>query len=234
MATIKHNNQNVPVTGNMAELAAVSNLLKNWIQNVSPEFYSLNNIEVQSMDVFHDKVHFLKIKVSVVQPVVGAHDVIVFLRGDAVVLLAVIVFESKKYVLLVNQTRLPIGTMLHEFVAGMLDGEVDARKVMFREVQEEAMLTSVVGISEDDIIPLFDGKKILSSPGIMDEGLYPFYLEKEITDPAVFAKLQGLQGGLAEENEHITVSLVPFTDVLKYCNDAKTLATLYLYEHRND
>ncbi len=234
MTTITHNNQNVPITGNMAELAASSNLLKNWIQNVSPEFYSITNIEVQSMDVFHNKPHFLKIKASVVQKLVGAHDVIVFLRGDAVVLLAVIIFENKKYVLLVNQARLPVGTMIHEFVAGMLDGEADARKVMFREVQEEASLASVAGIVEEDIVPLFDGKKILSSPGIMDEGLYPFYLEKEITDRNVFEKLQGLQGGLAEENENITVNLVLFSDVLQYCNDAKTLATLYLYEHRND
>jgi len=239
MKTIIVKGSPVAITGPMADIAAESSLLKSWVDSIELKAFILKAIEIQSLDIsFHNKgqVAFIKMKIFVFHPdgiTEHPHPKIVFLRGDAVVILPILILNGKKFVVLVNQLRIPVGGMINETLAGTLEGSSDPTAVVLREIEEEAKLVSVGGFTAGDIFPLFGGKKMFSSPGALDEGIYPFYAEREISQE-VFDQLTGVEGGLEEEDEYIKLKLIPYDDVSKNCTDTKTLATLYLYEHRND
>jgi hypothetical protein len=238
METIDFKGKTVTVTGPDAQLAISSKVFISWLNSIDLEVFIPKEIEIQSVDIsFHDKerVAFIKMKVTPCSTdrVTSPHPRVVFLRGDAVVVLPILIVEGQKFAVIVNQVRIPVGKAIDEFLAGTLENISDPREVVLREIEEEAKLVSIAGFTTADVKPLFGGKKMFSSPGIMDEGTYSFYVEKEVSKE-VFDKLQGLRAGLEEEDEDIKVKLVPYGEVALFCTDTKTLATLYLYEHRND
>ncbi len=238
METIDFKGKLVTVTGSDVQVAIASKIFISWLNSIDPAVFFPREIEIQSVDVsFHNKerVAFIKMKVTPcsTSTVTYPHPRVVFLRGDAVVALPILIVEGKRFVVLVNQLRIPVGKVINEFLAGTLEDVSDPRVVILREIEEEAKLVSITGFTSDDIIPLNGKRKTFSSPGTMDEGTYAFYMEKEISQE-IFDQLQGLSAGLEEEDEDIKVTIVPYDDVVKYCTDTKTLATLYLYEHRND
>jgi 8-oxo-dGTP pyrophosphatase MutT (NUDIX family) len=236
--TITWNDKTIMVTGSDVQLAISSRVLISWIASINDNVFFPKEIEIQSVDVsFHDKkrVAFIKMKVTPcpTDEKEKPHPRVVFLRGHAVVVLPVLTLDGKKFAVLVNQLRIPVGKEINEFLAGTLEDSTDPRAVVLREIEEEAKLVSIVGFTLEDIKPLFGGKRMFSSPGIMDEGTYSFYMEKTISQE-VFDRLHGIEAGLEEEDEKIKVKLVPYEEVTLHCTDTKTLATLYLYEHRND
>jgi hypothetical protein len=238
METIDFKGKPIIVNGSDAQVATSSKVFLSWLDSIDPETFLPKEIEIQSVDVsFHNKerVAFIKMKVTPYSSNgnENPHARVVFLRGDAVVVLPILIVNGQRFVVLVNQLRIPVGKVINEFLAGTLEDISDPRAVVLREIEEEAKLVSIAGFTTEDVIPLFDGKKMFSSPGILDEGTYSFYVEKEISKE-VFDQLQGLRAGLEEEDEDIKVTLVLYEEVTKFCTDTKTLATLYLYEHRND
>ncbi len=228
---ITHNGKEIPVLGEFAEKAITSPIFISWINNINQSFI-LHSIKIQSLDTTHSgsRVIFIKIIASVTYPGGSEHNTVIFLRGNAVVILPVLICNSKRYALLVKQARLPVGQEIFELLAGMMDGLSDPKEVILRELEEEANFVSKAGIVKDDIRQL-SSKGIMSSPGILDECTFPFFLEKEISKE-LFDSLDGSMGGLEEEGEQIRVKIVPYEDIANYCTDSKTLATLYLYEHR--
>lgn len=234
MNTISHNGAEIPVTGNDAQKVITAQIFQNWLATVSSEVFTLKGIEVQSCDTTPSgkKILFIKLKVLCLMSDGNTRNWFVVLRGDAVVVLSVLTWQDKKYALLVEQPRLSTGKRVFELLAGMTDGEADYRAVAVRELEEESQLMSILKLAPEDVVPLFDTEPMTASPGLLDEGLYPYYIERDIPSQEVFDTLHGLKGGLEEEMEDIKVHLVPYDDVSKYSMDSKTLATLYLYEHR--
>lgn len=238
MKTIDFKGTPVTVIGPDVEKVLSSKVFISWLDSIDPEAFLPKEIEIQSIDFsFHNKERIAFIKMKVIpypnNGVKSPHPRVVFLRGDAVVVLPIIIVNGQRFVVLVNQLRIPVGKVINEFLAGTLEDLSDPRVVVLREIEEEAKLVSIAGFTTEDVKTLFGGKKMFSSPGILDEGTYSFYIEKEVSTE-VFGKLQGLKAGLEEEDEDIKVKLVPYEEVIHNCTDTKTLATLYLYEHRND
>jgi len=228
---ITKNGRQIPVEGNDVEMAISSSIFKKWIGQVGDTF-TVSKIFVQSVDrVPNGKILFAKVKVTLQLPT-GTQDLIVFLHHNVVSGLCILTCEGKRYVVVVNQPRLPVGARIYELPAGLVDDGTEPESVILRELEEEAGLVTHIGLTAADVA-LLGSRPMIGSPGIMNISTYAYCVEKDIT-PDQLKTLDGLKAGLDHEGEDITVSLVPYEEVSKYCHDTKTLATLYLYEHRND
>lgn len=194
---------------------------------------SLKRIIIQSVDMFGQRVGFVKFKAEVVDIATGKMlPGIVFARGGAVGILILLACDGEKYAGLTEQARVPVGRVILELPAGMLDDDAgDFTGTAAREVEEE----TGIHIKTSDLICLTDfldestGRKIFPSPGGCDEEitlmLYRGYVKQEVID-----SLQGQQTGLQDHGEFIRVRVVPYKTLWQATADSKVLAAVALYE----
>lgn len=228
MHTITKNNRQIPITGIEATTIDQEPLFTNWLDAFDPEWI-IESLEIQSVDrIPSGRILFIKLKASIVHPAGKLPGMIVVIRDYAVSALTVLTCEGKKYALLVDQPRVPVGNTISESVAGLIDDGTSPESVIMRELEEEAHAVTRLGLTVNDVVPLLD-KPFYLSPGVLNEAIYPFLVEKEVTQD-ILDTYQGLARGLEEEYEHITVRIVPFDQVINHCHCATTLAMLHLYD----
>lgn len=155
--------------------------------------------------------------------------------------------DEGKYAILTVQPRIPAGSLsFPEIPAGMLDNSGTFAGGAAKEIHEETGLS----IPQDELIDMTSlalqslqgspgghgdsddetlQKAVYPSPGGSDEFI-PFFLcqkrlpRKEIDD------MQGRLTGLRQENEKITLKLVPLQDLWKEgLRDGKTLSAWAIY-----
>lgn len=228
MHTITKNNRQIPITGIEAETISQELLFTNWLDAFDPEWI-IESLEVQSVDrVPSGRILFIKLKADIVHPSGKLPGMIVVIRDYAVSALTILTCGGKKYALLVDQPRVPVGNTISESVAGLIDDRTSPESVILRELEEEAHAVTRLGLTSQDVIPLLD-KPFYLSPGVLNEAIYPFLVEKEVTQE-ILDTYHGLKRGLEEEYEHIVVRVVPFEDIIQHCHCATTLAMLHLYD----
>jgi len=130
---------------------------------------------------------------------------IIFLRGDAVVVVPEIVNRDtgERKFLMVEQRRIASGELHLEFPAGMLDREIEnPAAVAIKEVFEETGLK----LDESKLTLLWD-KPLFSSPGASDEKIWFFGIQVELSD-SEFKSLHGRLRNNVNENEFIATALV--------------------------
>ncbi|KYR00446.1 hypothetical protein DLAC_02440 [Tieghemostelium lacteum] len=237
--TVQIRNRAVPITGATGIDLEVSvnapNFLK-WKNRMEKEEHlQVNKIDVQSIDMFGKNVGFVKFKADVVvekenRMVPG----IVFCRGGSVAILVILKSKEtgKEYSVLTVQTRVPVGVYQYsEIPAGMLDGSGHFVGVAAKELKEETSLE----VTEDrliDMTKLAYGDQVegvYPSPGGCDEFIRLF-LFKETLEQSKIDELQNKLTGALNENESITLNIVPLDQLWKLSPDGKTLSSLYLYE----
>jgi len=146
---------------------------------------------------------------------------IVFLRGPAVAVYIRVKIEGKTYVILTRQLRVPMGKLVDEIPAGMLDAETRFDGVAMREVTEE---TGLEPPSLDCLIPL-GNTPIMPSAGGCDETIQLFYWETEIS-AELKDKMTSKIFGAPDENESIQLRFVPaeeYENVLLTMGDVKAI-----------
>jgi len=223
----------VPVGSTLTEAdlkeANNSKIFKDWLTNMlnSHEF-DVQRIELQSLDYFGSHVGFLKMKVDAKRngiPVPG----IVFLRGGSVAILTILINKGKEYTVLTTQARVPIGRIFTEIPAGMLDENGNFKGVAANEMREE----TGIDICDNKLIDLtqlafdkFPG--VYPSPGGCDEFIRLYVYREEVSDEKL-AEFNGKCTGNLDENEVITLKVIPLDQLWKETPDVKALSCLYLY-----
>ncbi|KAL3688733.1 hypothetical protein R1sor_015042 [Riccia sorocarpa] len=194
---------------------------------------SLRQVVIQSVDMFGSRVGFVKFKAEVVDEKSGAKlPGIVFGRGGAVGIFMLLECEGEKYAVLTEQARVPVGRMLMELPAGMLDSDDgDFVGTAAREIQEE---TGIKVKTSDlvDLTALLDestGRKMFPSPGGSDEDI-TLFLYRGYVDKKVVESLHGQETGLRDHGELIKVHVVPYSSLWRVTADSKALAAIALYE----
>ncbi|GBG80226.1 hypothetical protein CBR_g30593 [Chara braunii] len=194
---------------------------------------SLQHVLFQSVDLFGERVGFVKFKAEVVDKDTGSKlPGIVFGRGSAVGILMLLESDSRKYAVLTDQARVPVGRSILELPAGMLDdGEGDFVGTAAREVEEETGIH--IRASElVDLTALLDestGRKMFPSPGGCDEDITLFLYRGKVSKE-VIEQLQGRETGLRDHGELIKVHVVPYERLWRSSADAKVLAAIAIYE----
>lgn len=216
-------------------------LFKQWINNMKSETgilalddrCCLKKVLIQSLDMFGERVGFLKFKAEVVDKATGSKlPGIVFARGGAVAILMVLECDGESYVVLTEQARVPVGRTILELPAGMLDDDRgDFVGTAAREVKEE----TGIHISSGDLVNLTafldpsTGNKMFPSPGGSDEEisllLYKGHVKKEVVEA-----LRGRETGLRSHGELIKLHIVPYKTLWRVTADSKALAAITLYE----
>mmetsp|Transcript_24908 Transcript_24908/g.37851 ORF Transcript_24908/g.37851 Transcript_24908/m.37851 type:complete len:282 (-) Transcript_24908:325-1170(-) len=238
------------VSKECAEEAVKCGMFKRWIarceQIVDNKTMNIHEVEIQPVDMFGKRgVGFVKIKADVSLVVNGKEEEkkipgIAFLRGDAVgILVALCCEDGKVYTVLVEQPRVPLGTVrCIELPAGMIDDNDTVKGIVIKELKEEcgitvkkSELTELTKLAYEDAyekghIPSLG---MMPSPGGCDEMIGLYYVEKKVTVTEL-NDMQGRLEGNREEGEHIQLHIVPYDDAWKYCGDSKLLSAMFLYE----
>jgi ADP-sugar diphosphatase len=199
-----------------------SPLMTGWIDKLD-EKIQLLSMEVQSFDKFGPRVAFIKCKVRVVDPQGHFSDQVLFLRGDAVSVLPILICEGREYVAMVRQMRVAVGSVgWLEIPAGMLDGSNQIAVKALDELHEELGIK----FAQKDLKRLIEQPVALSG-GACDEMMHFFYTRMDVTR-AQLEEIHDRRTGLADENEYLRVEVVPI-DELVTSADAKTLLAYTYY-----
>ncbi|OAY59916.1 nudix hydrolase 14, chloroplastic [Manihot esculenta] len=217
-----------------------SSLFKQWLKNLQSETgilgsggFSLKRVLVQGVDMFGQRIGFLKFKADIFCQQTGSKvPGIVFARGPAVAVLILLESEGETYAVLTEQVRVPIGRLVLELPAGMLDDDKgDFVGTAVREVEEE----TGIHLNLEDMVDLTafldssTGGRVIPSPGGCDEEISVF-LYRGCVDKGVITQLQGKETGLRDHGELIKVRVVPYGNLWRMTSDAKVLMAIALYE----
>ncbi|KAL8543847.1 hypothetical protein ACS0TY_004415 [Phlomoides rotata] len=215
-------------------------LFKQWLKNIQTENGPLSNgamsvrqVIIQGVDMFGKRVGFLKFKADVIDKETGNKiPGIVFARGPAVAVLILLESDGETYAVLTEQVRVPVGKLVLELPAGMLDDDNgDIVGTAVREVQEETGLH----LNLEDLVDLTafldpsTGCRVFPSPGGCDEDLGVF-LYRGSVDKEKIKQLQGKETGLRDDGELIRLRVVAYNNLWRMTPDAKTLMAIALYE----
>ena len=151
---------------------------------------------------------------------------IALLRGAATVVVPVFRNQSTGQVrfLMVLQRRIGNGHDSLEFPAGMLDENVNQpQEVAVKEMKEE---TGVVA-SPSELVCLCE-KPLYSSPGLCDEAIYYYALEREISDME-WNEMDGRLGGNANENERIRLCWKTVAQAREETTSLQVRAAIFLF-----
>ncbi|KAM7525659.1 hypothetical protein LguiA_015561 [Lonicera macranthoides] len=220
--------------------AIESSLFQQWLKNIQTETgilangdMSLNQVLIQGVDMFGKRVGFLKFKADVIDKQTGQKvPGIVFARGPAVAVLILLESEGEAYAVLTEQVRVPVGKLVLELPAGMLDDDKgDIVGTAVREVEEE----TGISLNLDDMVDLTafldqtTGCRVFPSPGGCDEEISLFLYRGEVSKE-IITQLQGKETGLREHGELIKVHVVPYKKLWRMTADAKALMAIALHE----
>ncbi|XP_020200045.2 nudix hydrolase 14, chloroplastic [Aegilops tauschii subsp. strangulata] len=220
--------------------ALESALFRRWLESLQAERgllargkLSLRQILIQGVDMFGQRVGFLKFKADIVDEETKAKiPGIVFARGPAVAVLILLESKGQTYAVLTEQARVPIGKFILELPAGMLDDENgDFVGTAVREVEEETGIKLNLG-DMVDLTALLDpatGCRMLPSPGGCDEEIGLFLYRGHVDEETIRA-LQGKETGLRDHGELIKLRVVPYDQLWRTTSDAKALSAIALYE----
>ncbi|ONI06845.1 hypothetical protein PRUPE_5G084800 [Prunus persica] len=186
-----------------------SSLFKQWLKNMESEngvlyggALSLRRVLIQGVDMFGKRIGFLKFVADVFDKETG------------------------------KKVRIPVGRVILELPAGMLDDDKgNFLGTAIREVEEE---TGICLKQEDmvDLTAFLDqstGGRIFPSPGGCDEEISLFLYRGQV-NKEIIEQLQGKETGLREHGELIKVCVVPYEKLWCMTADAKVLAAIALYE----
>uniref|UniRef100_A0A5B7BEW4 Nudix hydrolase domain-containing protein n=1 Tax=Davidia involucrata TaxID=16924 RepID=A0A5B7BEW4_DAVIN len=220
--------------------AIESSLFKQWLKNIQTEAgvlangaMSLRQVLIQGVDMFGKRVGFLKFKADVIDKETGKKvPGIVFARGPAVAVLILLDSDGETFAVLTEQARVPVGRLILELPAGMLDDDKgDFVGTAVREVEEE----TGIRLNLDDMVDLTafldpsTGCRVFPSPGGCDEEI-SLFLYRGHVGKEIITQLQGKQTGLHERGELIKVHVVPYERLWRMTADAKALMAIALYE----
>jgi ADP-sugar diphosphatase len=156
---------------------------------------------------------------------------IIFIRGDACLIVPLIRNRDtgEERFLMIRQRRIGSGMMSLEFPAGMLDDETgNPRGVAARELAEE----TGIEVPANELFPLCK-RKLFSSVGASDEGIFYFGCIRDLDDTA-YRALAGRQGGNPDEQEHIQATLMTGEEAINEASSGQVRLGLYLFEeYRN-
>ncbi len=194
--------------------ALASKPFLDWVGRVERRFF-LKKVVFQSIDVFgHGKLGFSKISVDAYERLpdltCGEQSVpgIIFLRGDSVAILVVLICGKRRYVLMVRQPRLATGVFSFlEMPAGMVEGN-RIWSAALKEMEEE--LGPDFRLTRKDLRVL--RAPMYLSAGGCDERL-GFYLHERHVTRDDLKKYQGLATGHLEERERITLDVIPLSQL---------------------
>ena len=221
-ASLKNGDQIPIITSNskiepQLNIIIQSSKFKNWLSELDTTILDIESINIISVkwfcapkDIDPSKLGFLYFELKAIdkrtsKPVPD----IVFLRGNAVAVLILTTINTIDYVITTKQMRVPVGKLMEEIPAGMMDASSNFSGVAMKEISEE---TGLEPPSEKDL--QFLGT-ISPSPGGCDENISLYFWETTISEEKKVELLSKIHGE-TDENESILLQFIPLDEFQKY------------------
>ena len=209
------------------KVVIASHSFNRWLKEAK-KAYTLQRIRIDSVDMVVRNGRpfplFIKARCLAIAPTGESYDHTVLIRGLAVAILVVLICENSKYLLLVEQSRLPIASpSFLEIPAGMLDESDDSAAVAIKELSEETGLA----VEKSQLNLLHPALAI--SCGILDEKEALNAVEISV-NVAELEKFKNRKQSYDEENENIITRVIPYEKAAEVFLDSKGIAALYFYE----
>jgi len=204
-----------------------SNKFKKWISNLESNFF-VETVYIDNIYMFGpEKVGFICANVSCKDIHGNVLPGISFIRGDSVSIFVVIesIETNEKYVLLVDQARVPAGKNILESPAGMIDEGIPSVKAI-EELQEE--VGEDIDFSQSRLIELESG---YTSPGGSDEFVTIYAYEIKMSEKDI-DNLHGRITGNKDEKEYLTLKIIPFDEVFSISESIMTKLAAYSYKDK--
>ena len=193
---------------------------KKWLQSINSEI-TVTRIVIQSVDMFGSNVGFIKLKADATfngKPITG----IVFIRGNSVAILVILVCGRDRWVVWTKQPRFAIGSSCClEIPAGMMDDENNFVGVAAKELAKE----TGIKITGEKLCPLGE---MHPSPGGCDDKILLFSYDRNVS-PEELASFQGKCTGNFKEGEMIALKIMPYEETFD-STDAKAVCAIVRYE----
>jgi ADP-sugar diphosphatase len=235
-------NKNVLITSQTLDfktlnLAIESKPMKEWLTRMDTlqkqNHLKLHHVNVQSVDMFGNKVGFVKFVADVTDKDGDKCPGSVFMRGGSVAVLPILKTNFQKYVILVQMLSVPTASYdLPSLPAGMMDDTGTFAGNMAREIYEETS----IAIHESELLDMTEkvyGEKfqgVYLSSGGTDEYVRLFCFERDVSREYVDT-LRNKITGLTKENEKIKLTVVPLEKLCSYTSDTKALSAKALYDY---
>ncbi|HHG85586.1 MAG TPA: NUDIX hydrolase, partial [Bacteroidetes bacterium] len=174
------------------------------------------------------EILFSMVKMDAVSPEGNPLLPVALLRGHFVSILICLIDQETKerYFLLVKQRRVANGAWFYEHPAGMMDSDSDPYAVALTEVQEETGLTI-----QREALNLLNEQPLFSSPGLLDECGYFFFVELEMSNKEIMSYHEQAKGE-GGEGEYITTYVAAAGDARTLIRNTSGLLAIFLYEER--
>lgn len=222
----------IPITGEAGisiDAAVTSKQFKDWLASMDRQCFNVRAVHVQSVDMFGQKVGFIKLRADVVDQNGKFVPGIVFMRGGSVGILPVFDCQGRRYAVLTVQPRVPTGSSAFvEIPAGMLDGSGNFAGVAAKELEEELGIKINAAELTDLSALAGHSRGCFVSPGGSDETMRLFCFRKEVSAEEL-ASMNGRCTGLLAEGEQITLKIVPLDELLSI-PDCKTIVAYSLFQ----
>jgi ADP-sugar diphosphatase len=226
---------NPKLTKEIILAALESAKFQHWLKNIDLSQHKLESIQFRDVFFFgRGSVGFICFN-TIIYPISKTSEKLaaipgyVFLRGNAVGILVVIDEKetNKKYLMLTEQYRVPLGRRTTECPAGMMDDSKHFKGQAAIELEEEAGIK----IDPESLKELIE---ITPSGGACDEKITCFYTEivkTEIEMREIESKLYGMH----DHGEFINIRIVEF-DVQKIlkeklAQDAIFISCIFAYQN---
>ncbi len=214
---------------NSKERSSVPFKVKCWEKSVLEGDCSIRSVsEIHRICKKNGNHLFSLLDVDVVDPEGDRLPNIVFIRGNAVIAVPLLINSEtgEERFLMVRQRRIGSGKLSLEFPAGMLDNPDDNPvDVAVRELFEETGLK----IERNLLQPLID-RPLYSSAGASDEAVYFFGCRVNLTK-AGFSSFYRTTGGNPEENEKITIELLNRSEAQPQVTSLQAMLGFYLFDN---
>jgi len=180
-----------------------------WKMRIIQEF-NVEEIIIHKVSMFGKKVGFVYAEAVATDQDGNSLPGLSFLRGDSVSILVVLkeAESGQEYVVFTSQARVPVGEVVLESPAGMID-EGDLVVKAIEELEEEVGID--LGFKAKELKFLEKG---FTSPGGIDEHISLYSYEVEMSAENINS-LKGRETGSGGENEHIVLEIVPIEDALE-------------------
>lgn len=214
------------ITEEQVQKILISKKFTDYINNLDSETLQIRTIKILNVYMFGKNVGFigLELDCSLNSHLDKKLPGYVFIRGKSV---GILVLINSKYMVLTRQFRVPIGKMMNEIPAGMLDESGDFVGVAAKELEEEIG----VKIKKEDLTYL---TSIFPSGGGCDEEIIIYLNEltlKEEEIELMKKKTYGEEGS----DEVITLKIEDFNyeNVIK-TKDAKLITAAFAAVNEKD
>ncbi|OHS94718.1 hydrolase, NUDIX family protein [Tritrichomonas foetus] len=212
-----------------ADIVENSQLIHNWRNRLDPSVH-IEDASIVTIDLFGKRIGYVEIEANYTLNNIKNTEKFI-LSGESCMVLVLLhsIDTNENFTVLVQQPRVGCGKIMYEFPAGSTDGSKDFLATAARELAEEVGIHCDVSdmIQVSQLFCPEHPKTYLNHPRF-DQSMLFYLVIQKLTKNEIM-EYEGKQRG-AEEDEQISLHVIPFEESWKYANEPASLTNFLMVQ----